>query len=93
MSDTQILEKLESLGILYNNEKTPKTLTLNDISDITFINDDTKTRYNFKVDAYGNLKGDKVIEYNNTLAKKMEGKNFPEKNVRGFVATLANFEE
>ena len=93
MSDTQILEKLESLGILYNDEKTPKTLTLNDISDITFINDDTKTRYNFKVDAYGNLKGDKVIEYNNTLAKKMEGKIFPEKNVRGFVATLANFEE
>lgn len=91
MSDTQILNKLESLGILYNDDS--KTLKLNDISDITFINDDTGYKYNFKVDAYGNLKGNKVPNITETLAKQVEGKTFNDTNVRGFVATLANFAE
>lgn len=91
MSDAQILNKLESLGILYNDVN--KTLRLNDVSDITFVNDDTKVKYNFKVDAYGNLTGKEILDEDKTLAKKIEGQTFPDKDVRGFVAAVANLKD
>ena len=65
MTDKKIIEALNKMGIIINaqcDETTGEIVSLSDISlapiaDVTFVNDETKKKFTFKVDTEGNLVG------------------------------------
>lgn len=85
MTDTELFEKLQGIGIVKN---TNGKLELSDVSNIVFVNDETNEKFKVYIDAYGNLKTEKVNDSEETLSQRTLGKLFPDWNLRGFVGTL-----
>lgn len=89
MTEQEMIEKLQELGIVYFDEN---GLQLSDVSDITFINNDTGKRFKFEVDSEGELKSSELPQ--RTLAERIaalagSGHSINEQSeIRGFVAKL-----
>lgn len=89
MTEQEMIEKLQELGIVYIDEK---GLQLSDISDITFINEDTGKKFKFGVNSEGELKSSELPQ--RTLAERItslagSGHSINEQSeIRGFVAKL-----
>lgn len=96
MTDKQIIDALKKMGIIVNaqcNATTGEIESLENISmapiaDITFINDETKKRFTFKVDTEGNLVGkDKSAQTIEEYLDEISSNNYDVENyeaVRGF---------
>lgn len=89
MTEQEMIEKLQELGIVYIDEK---GLQLSDVSDITFINEDTGKKFKFTVDSEGQLNSSELP--NVTLSQRIEslsGTGHPVKttnDIRGFVCKI-----
>jgi len=59
MTQEEILKMLEDMGIVYTDDT---GLKLSDISDITFINEDTGKRFKFNVTSEGEFKSNEVLD-------------------------------
>ena len=93
MTDEELREKLEELGIIAD---TNGNLSLNNIGDITFIHQNTGKRFKFAVNERGELESQEVPNINSTFSKQIENsKDLSEeildnnnKIIRGFIALL-----
>ena len=89
MTVYEMIEQLSDMGIIYTDAE---GLKLSDISDITFINEDTRKKFNFKVSPEGELKSIEIPE--KTLKERinyLKSTNYPineESSYRGFVSKL-----
>lgn len=89
MTEQEMIEKLQELGIVYVDEK---GLQLSDVSDITFINENTGKKFKFTVDSEGQLNSTELPEM--TLADRIQalsGTGHPVKttnDIRGFAAKI-----
>ena len=86
MTVTEMIEELEKRGLIYKEGNTWK---VSDFSDVTFVHNDTRTRFKFEVSADGQLKGQelpiKTLEQiMNGLSTKVSTDNEP----RGFIGKL-----
>lgn len=106
MTDREIIQALEKMGVIVNveylldeegnetDEINPESLSrisMADISDVTFINEDTNRRFTFTVDPEGNLVGkDKsaqtIDEFLGSAANGYKNPSDTYKAVRGFAA-------
>ena len=96
MTDKKIIEALNKMGIIINaqcDETTGEIISLSDISlapiaDVTFVNDETKKKFTFKVDTEGNLVGkDNSAQTIEEYLNKNDLNNYDVENyeaVRGF---------
>lgn len=96
MTDKKIIEALNKMGIIINaqcDETTGEIISLSDISlapiaDVTFVNDETKKKFTFKVDTEGNLVGkDNSAQTIEEYLNKIGSNNYDVENyeaVRGF---------
>ena len=105
MTDREIIRTLERMGIVVNVEykkdkygdetddiKSVSHISMAPISDVTFVNEETKKKFTFKVDTEGNLVGkdnstetiDEFLKSLGTNAGKYDVENY--QAVRGFVA-------
>ena len=105
MTDREIILALERMGIVVNVEykkdeygdytdeiKSVSHISMAPISDVTFINEETKKKFTFKVDTEGNLVGkdnsaitiEEFMDKLGTNAGNYDATNY--KAVRGFVA-------
>lgn len=90
MTEQEMIEKLEELGIIYVDGE---GLQLSDVSDVTFINNNTGKKFKFSVNASGDLDSTEIPK--ETLAdiiKELKGTTYPlndaEDQIRGFVAKI-----
>lgn len=89
MTEQEMLDKLQELGIVYIDDT---GLQLSDISDVTFINQNTGKKFKFEVDSEGDLKSTEIPE--ETLADKIAeatGRGYPiseNSDYRGFISKL-----
>ena len=98
MTESEIISLLKRMGIVaVESSKTDDSgniiytdLKINDISDITFINEDTKTRYKFKVDSEGNLTGRELPDESDLLENKSKNLDIKSQYVRGIIAQINN---
>ena len=105
MTDREIILALERMGIVVNVEykkdeygdytdeiKSVSHISMAPISDVTFVNEETKKKFTFKVDTEGNLVGkdnsaetiDEFLKSLGTNAGNYDATNY--KAVRGFVS-------
>ena len=105
MTDREIIRTLERMGIVVNVEykkdeygdetddiKSVSHISMAPISDVTFVNEETKKKFTFKVDTEGNLVGkdnsaetiDEFLKSLGTNAGNYDATNY--KAVRGFVS-------
>lgn len=86
MTEQEMIDKLEELGIVYIDDT---GLQLSNISDVTFINNDTGKKFKFAVDSNGNLNSKELPEH--ILADRIASLS-PElstnSEIRGFVSKL-----
>lgn len=89
MTQQEMIEKLQELGIVYIDEK---GLQLSDVSDITFINGDTGKKFKFSVDSEGELNSTELPEL--TLSQRITALSGTGRSVkttsdiRGFVSKI-----
>lgn len=89
MTEQEMLDKLQELGIVYIDDT---GLQLSNISDVTFINQNTGKKFKFEVNSEGDLKSTEIPEV--TLAKKIEDMTkgtYPiseNTDYRGFISKL-----
>lgn len=84
MDEAGLIQKLKEMGIVRDDEK---GLEINDISDLTFIHQDTGTKFKFQVDSSGNLKSQQLANSNQLLSSRTQGIDLID-NVRGFIGQL-----
>ena len=89
MTEQEMIEKLQELGIVYIDEK---GLQLSDVSDITFINGDTGKKFKFSVDSNGELNSTELPDITlNQRIDSLSGTGHPVKttsDIRGFVSKI-----
>lgn len=86
MTQTEVINLLKEMGIIKEDDQ---NLTINDISDITFVHQDTGRRYKFTVDSEGNLKSIKLPEKGESLEERITNSKVELKEtVRGFIGQL-----
>lgn len=86
MTQTEVINLLKEMGII---KEDGQNLTINDISDITFVHQDTGRRYKFFIDSEGNLKSLRVPELKETLPQRIKDSDVSiVQNVRGFIGQL-----
>lgn len=89
MTVQEMIEKLEELGIVYVDGE---GLQLSNVSDVTFINNNTGKKFKFTVDSDGELRSTELPGL--TLAQRIQalaGTQFPMNTatqIRGFVSKL-----
>lgn len=88
MTETEVLELLEKMGIVYSDEN---GLQLSPIGDATFIHNDTGKAFKFEVDSKGELRSTEIPEL--SLSTRVDSANISEDdsdftNFRGFIAKL-----
>lgn len=96
MSDTEIIELLEQMGIISvevtnDSGELKKTLKLSSISDVTFINSDTGKTFKFEVSPEGELVGTELPK--KTLEQRIfdleaDSAFTKDESFRGFIAKL-----
>lgn len=88
MTQTEIIEMLQDMGIVYLDDD--KVLQLSNIGDITFVNSDTNKAFKFEVNSEGDLVGTEVP--NTSLEDRIEAvssdKFSREDGYRGFISRL-----
>ena len=84
MDEAGLIEKLKEMGIVRDDEK---GLQINDISDLTFIHQDTGAKFKFTVDSSGELKSQQLASANELLSSRTQGVELKD-NVRGFIGQL-----
>lgn len=89
MTQTEIIEMLQQMGIVYLDEN--NVLQLSSIGDATFVNSDTGKAFKFEVNSEGDLVGNEVPD--TSLAERIEavsGTNpiSTEDGFRGFISRL-----
>ena len=95
MTEQEMLDKLEELGIVYIDSD--KGLQLSNIGDVTFINSDTGKKFKFNVNSEGELKSTVIPQ--RTLSDRinaLNNSNFKIKTTsdyRGFIAKLLASED
>nr|DAU11576.1 MAG TPA: hypothetical protein [Bacteriophage sp.] len=67
MDEAGLIEKLKEMGIVRDDEK---GLQINDISDLTFIHQDTGAKFKFTVDSSGELKSQQLASANELLSSR-----------------------
>lgn len=86
MTETEVINLLKSMGIV---KEEGSNLQINDLSDLTFIHQDTGRRFKFYVDSEGNLRSIKLPELGETLEERVKDSGVDLKqNVRGFIGQL-----
>lgn len=85
MTEQQMIDKLKQLGIV----KEENGLELNDVSNITFVHNETNKKFKFGVNAYGELKSQEIN--NTTFESRLKDKEIT-KHVRGIVGQLGILE-
>lgn len=86
MTQEEILNMLEDMGIVYVDDT---GLQLSDISDITFINTDTGKRFKFGVTSEGELKSDEIpAEKLEAIVSRLGNNISKENGKRGFISRL-----
>jgi hypothetical protein len=89
MTQTEIIEMLQQMGIVYLDEN--NVLQLSSIGDATFVNSDTGKAFKFEVNSEGDLVGNEVPS--TSLAKRIEAVSgslpiSTEDGYRGFISRL-----
>nr|DAR42951.1 MAG TPA: hypothetical protein [Caudoviricetes sp.] len=98
MTESEIIGLLKRMGIVaVESSETDDSgniiytdLKINDISDITFINEDTKARYKFKIDSEGNLTGTELPNDSDLLENRSKDIDIKSQYVRGIIAQINN---
>lgn len=86
MTESEIIELLKEMGIV---KEDGENLQLSDIASLTFIHEDTGTKYKFAIDSNGNLKGQLVPDDNELLENRITASGVSlGDNVRGFIGQL-----
>lgn len=88
MTEEELYKYLTSMGIVKNDNG---ELSVNSLSDITFINSDTGNKYKFYTDAEGNLRSDLIQDSSTTIEnriKAIESRYTPQQDVRGLIGNL-----
>lgn len=86
MTETEVIDLLKKMGIVREDGD---NLHINDIADLTFIHQDTGTRFKFTVDSEGNLISQRVPEDDELLSSRVEASGADIKNnIRGFIGQL-----
>lgn len=86
MTEAEVINLLKEMGIVREDGQ---NLQITDLSDITFIHQDTGRRFKFYVDSEGNLKSIKLPEKGETLPERITNSEVELKqNVRGFIGQL-----
>lgn len=86
MTQEEILQMLKDMGIVYVDDT---GLQLSDISDITFINEDTGKRFKFGVTSEGELKSDEVpTEKLKDIVSRLGSNLSDSTGKRGFISRL-----
>lgn len=86
MTETEIINLLKDMGIV---KEDGGYLQLSDISDITFINQDTNNKYKFYIDSEGNLRNIKLPNSGESLIDRVTSSGVElNNNVRGFIGQL-----
>ena len=88
MDEAGLIEKLKEMGIVREESQ---GLEINDISDLTFVHQDTGSKFKFTVDSSGELKSQKVANSNELLSSRTQGIELKD-NVRGFIGQLRSAE-
>ena len=86
MTQTEVINLLKEMGIVREDGQ---NLVINDISDITFVHQDTGRKYKFSIDSEGNLRSIKLPEQGETLQERVTASEVTlNQNVRGFIGQL-----
>lgn len=86
MTETEVIKLLKDMGIVREDGQ---NLTITDLSDITFIHQDTGRRFKFYTDSEGNLRSIKLPEKGESLSERITNSGVElKKNVRGFIGQL-----
>lgn len=86
MTETEIIKMLKEMGIVRQDGK---NLEISDLSSLTFIHEDTGTKYRFQVDSKGELVGKKVPDDGELLSNRIDASGVSLKsNVRGVIGQL-----
>lgn len=86
MTQTEVINLLKEMGIV---KEDGQHLQISDLSDLTFIHQDTGRRFKFYVDSEGNLKSIKLPETGESLKERITNSEVQLKqNVRGFIGQL-----
>lgn len=89
MTQTEVINLLKEMGIVQEDNG---NLDISDIASLTFIHEDTGTKYKFKVNSEGELVSTKVPEDSELLSSRANGLDLTSKNVRGFIGRLRLYE-
>ncbi len=86
MTESEVINLLKNMGIVREDGD---NLHITDLSDITFIHQDTGNRFKFSVDSEGNLRSQKLPKVGETLEERVTNSAATIKqNVRGFIGQL-----
>lgn len=86
MTETEIINLLKEMGIVREDGQ---NLQISDLSDLTFIHQETGRRFKFYVDSEGNLRSIKLPGAGESLSERITSSEVQLKqNVRGFVGQL-----
>lgn len=86
MTQTEVITLLKEMGII---KEDGQNLQISDLSDLTFIHQDTGRRFKFYVDSEGNLKSIKLPNTGESLQERITNSEVELKqNVRGFIGQL-----
>ena len=88
MDEAGLIEKLKEMGIV---REEGQGLEINDISDLTFIHQDTGSKFKFIVDSSGELRSQKLGVSSELLSFRTQGIELKD-NVRGFIGQLRSAE-
>lgn len=84
MTETELLQKLSQMGIITNEDN--GELQISNLSDITFINEETGNQFNLRINPYGEIEIRDV--YENDLEQRLVGVTLNDWDVRGLVGQL-----
>lgn len=86
MTQTEVINLLKEMGIV---KEDGQHLQISDLSDLTFIHQETGRRFKFYVDSEGNLRSIKLPEAGESLEERITNSEVQLKqNVRGFIGQL-----
>ena len=86
MTQTEVINLLKEMGIV---KEDGQNLQINDLSDLTFIHQETGNRFKFSVDSEGNLQSTKLPKQKELLTERIKNSEVVlNENVRGFIGQL-----
>jgi hypothetical protein len=91
MTESELIASLQNLGIIVFNDNNNYDIKLNNISEITFIHQESGKKFNLQIDSEGKLRSTLINDI--LLENRLKNITLPEINSRGFISKLRIAEE